>query len=106
MLLRIHNGKSIEDVIIPEGSMYLLPRSIPHNPVRYANTLGLVIEIARPEGKLDALIWYCDSCGDIVYKEEFYCTDLGKQLKPVIEKFAGDKGLRTCKSCGFVNATK
>jgi 3-hydroxyanthranilate 3,4-dioxygenase len=106
MLLRIHEDGIIKDITIPEGSMYLLPRSIPHNPVRYENTIGLVIEITRPEGQLDALIWYCDSCGQIVYKEEFYCVDLGKQLKPVIEKFAADVGLRTCKSCGFVNIAK
>ncbi|KAF9351636.1 3-hydroxyanthranilic acid dioxygenase, partial [Mortierella sp. NVP85] len=77
----------------------------PHNPVRFANTVGIVIERQRPEGALDRLRWYCDECKQIVYEESFVCVDLGKQLAPVIQKYAGDVSLRTCK-CGHVNTAK
>ena len=30
----------------------------------------------------DSLVWFCEKCREEVYKESFYCTDLGMQLKP------------------------
>ena len=86
--------------------MFLLPGNIPHNPVRYADTVGIVIEKQRPAGHLDQLRWYCANCKAKVYEETFYVVDLGKQLKPVIEKFAADEALRKCKNCGHVNLAK
>lgn len=56
--------------------------------------------------KLDALRWYCEKCHEIVYEDSFHCVDLGSQLKPVIERFAASKDLRTCKKCGHLNSTK
>jgi 3-hydroxyanthranilate 3,4-dioxygenase len=38
-------------------------------------------------------MWYCESCRAIVYEESFYCVDLGKQLKHVIEKYQQDAAL-------------
>ena len=40
------DGKAVE-VPIKEGEMFLLPPNIPHNPVRPANSVGLVVEIKR-----------------------------------------------------------
>ena len=57
----------------------------------------------RPEGVLDRMRWYCEACKRILFEEAFYCTDLGKQLKPVIEKYYANKILRTCKACSHVN---
>ncbi|KAJ3397054.1 3-hydroxyanthranilic acid dioxygenase [Lobulomyces angularis] len=107
MLLKIvDEGKIFKDVVIKEGDMFLLPKNIPHNPVRFADTVGIVIERKRPEGFLDALRWYCSECKEVVYEETFFCVNLGVQLKPVIEKFANDESLRKCKSCGHVNIAK
>ncbi len=39
---------------------------------------------------LDSLRWYCEQCKQVVYEESFYCTDLGKQLKPVIDAWAAN----------------
>jgi 3-hydroxyanthranilate 3,4-dioxygenase len=48
--------------------------------------------------------WFCEKCTRVVYDEEFVCTDLGKDLKPIIERYYADSGKRTCKECGHVNA--
>ena len=57
---------------------------------------------------LDTLRWYCENteCREIVYQDSFHCTDLGTQLKPIIELFASNEELRTCKKCGTVNHAK
>ena len=64
------DGKAVE-VPIREGEMFLLPPRIPHNPVRGANTVGLVIERKRREGELDGLLWFCENCNDKLYEEYF-----------------------------------
>jgi hypothetical protein len=41
-----------KDQWIGEGELFLLPANTPHNPVRFEGTVGLVIEVPRPQGKL------------------------------------------------------
>lgn len=93
------------DIVIREGDLYMLPGNTPHNPVRFADTVGVVVEVPR---KLDTLRWYCENteCRAIVFQESFYCTDLGTQLKPVIEGWANDIQKRKCLKCGLVNSAK
>ncbi|KAH6904277.1 3-hydroxyanthranilate 3,4-dioxygenase [Coprinopsis sp. MPI-PUGE-AT-0042] len=106
MLLRVVDEGKFRDIRIEEGEMFMLPANTPHNPVRYADTVGIVIERVRPEGSLDRLRWYCPSpshtAPTVIYEESFHCTDLGTQLKPVIQKWQGNAGLRMCKECGTV----
>lgn len=102
MLLRTFQKGEFVDIPIKEGEMFLLDAHVPHNPIRYADTIGLVIEITRPKEKLDSLRWYCTDCKAIVYEESFYCTNLGEQLVPVIRKWQGSEELRTC-VCGKIN---
>ncbi|THH04911.1 hypothetical protein EW145_g5179 [Phellinidium pouzarii] len=54
MLLRIVEAEEFRDVRIGEGEMFLLPANTPHNPVRFADTVGLVIERVRPD---DAIVY-------------------------------------------------
>ncbi|KAI9144223.1 putative BNA1-3-hydroxyanthranilic acid dioxygenase [Paraphysoderma sedebokerense] len=106
MLLKVVENGEFKDIIIKEGEMFLLPGNTPHNPVRFADTVGIVIERNRRPEEIDRLRWYCEKCQEIVYEESFHCTDLGTQLKPVIEKFANTEELRKCKKCGFMNVAK
>jgi len=55
---------------------------------------------------LDRLRWYCHSPAHdkptIIYEESFHVTDLGSQLKPVIERWQTTEELRKCKDCGTI----
>jgi 3-hydroxyanthranilate 3,4-dioxygenase len=104
MLLKTVNPTTNEfiDIPIDEGDMYLLPPNTPHNPVRFADTVGVVIEQIRPADSIDKLRWYCQECKNLVHEKSFHCTDLGTQIKAAVEEFAGDKEARTCKKCGTI----
>ncbi|KAF8855199.1 3-hydroxyanthranilic acid dioxygenase [Acephala macrosclerotiorum] len=110
MLLRIVDNEKFRDVEIKEGEMFLLPGNTPHNPIRFADTIGLVMERTRLEVSLDRLRWYCTK-GDhekptIIREEVFHCTDLGTQLKPLINNWMENEGLRKCGVCGSVADSK
>lgn len=106
MLLKVVDEGEFKDIHIHEGDSFLLPGNVPHNPVRFANTVGIVVEQDRPEGVNDQLRWYCSNCKEIVYNESFYCSDLGTQVKDAILAFDGDLEKRTCKKCGTLNYSK
>jgi 3-hydroxyanthranilate 3,4-dioxygenase len=59
---------------------------------------------------VDSLQWYCRDPSHakptIIHKETFHVTDLGTQLKPVIQRWMTTEGLRRCKECGTVAAAK
>lgn len=96
------NAKFI-DIIINEGDSYLLQPNTPHNPVRFENTVGIVVEQDRPEGTQDSLRWYCSNCREIICQYDFYMVDLGTQVKEGILQFENDKEKRNCKNCGTFN---
>lgn len=91
-----------QDVKIGEGDIFLLPPGIPHSPQRPAGTIGMVVERMRPEGQNDFLCFYCESCGEVLYKPEFKLKDIVEQLKKVMSVYWSDESLRTCKQCGSV----
>jgi len=95
--------ETFRDIIIKEGEMFMLPAHVPHSPQRFADTVGIVIERARDETELDVLRWYCDDCRHVVHQATLHCTDLGTQLKPVIEGYYASEEQRTCPNCGKVD---
>ncbi|KAG0217410.1 3-hydroxyanthranilic acid dioxygenase [Mortierella sp. GBAus27b] len=106
MLLKVVDNGEFKDLPIKEGEMFLLPANTPHNPVRFANTVGIVIERNRPAEAIDRLRWYCEKCKQIVWEQSFHCVDLGTQLAPIIKQYAAEEDKRTCGACGFVNSAK
>jgi 3-hydroxyanthranilate 3,4-dioxygenase len=88
------------DIPIHEGEMYLLPANTPHNPVRFADTVGIVLEQPRPEGAEDKMRWYCQECKAVVYEASFRCVDLGTQVKEKVVEFSESEELRRCEHCG------
>lgn len=106
MTLRVVDDGEFRDIVIEEGDLFLLPPNTPHNPVRYADTIGLVVEQDRPKGVNDRIRWYCSSCKNIVHQIEFYCSDLGTQVKDAIMSFDLNTEARTCKECGTLNHSR
>ena len=100
MLLKVVDDATFRDIPIQEGEMFLLPPNTPHNPVRFANTVGIVLEQPRPAGSEDRLRWYCQNCGMIVHEAAFHCTDLGTQIKEAVNNFKNDEQKRKCSTCG------
>lgn len=87
---------------VREGEVFLLPRGVYHSPRRPANTVGLVLERPRKADELDAIAWFCPACAGKLHEVQFWCDDIEKGLKSVIEAFNADPALRTCKRCGSV----
>lgn len=106
MCLKVVDDGKFRDIFINEGDSFLLPPNIPHNPCRYKDTIGIVVEQDRPEGVNDAIRWYCSNCEDIVYHTDFYLTDLGTQIKEAIVAFDSNLDVKTCKNCGHINSSK
>lgn len=100
--VRIQEDGEPADVRIREGEMFLLPPRVPHNPIRGANTVGLVIERKRREGELDGLLWFCENCNNKLYEEYFQLADITRQFQGVFQNFYSSEKLRTCKKCGSV----
>ena len=102
IVVKIQEDGQAVDVPIREGEMFLLPPRVPHNPVRGANTIGLVIERKRRDGELDGLLWFCEDCNAKLYEEYFQLEDITTQFQGVFAKFYGHLSLRTCEKCGAV----
>ncbi len=102
IVLRVLEDGRPREIPIKQGDLFLLPAGIPHSPQRPANTVGLVVERRRPEQANDHLHWHCPGCGAVLHDAELHVTDLGKQLKPILEDFFANERLRTCKQCGTV----
>jgi len=54
----VQEGNVQRPVHVPEGHIWLLPASVPHNPTREAGSVGFVFERERFLSELDAVQWY------------------------------------------------
>jgi 3-hydroxyanthranilate 3,4-dioxygenase len=85
------------------GDMYLHPAKIPHSPVRYENSIGLVIERKRAgKGFRDGLLWHCDNCNHKLHEVYFELNDIEKDFQPHYQHFYNSIALRTCNKCATV----
>ncbi|MDZ4759104.1 MAG: 3-hydroxyanthranilate 3,4-dioxygenase [Bacteroidota bacterium] len=88
------------DIPIDEGDIFLLPPRTPHSPQRGEGTVGIVIERKRETAELDGFLWYCENCGQKLYEEYEYVTDIVAQLPVIFEKFYSNEINCTCQNCG------
>lgn len=95
------NGKAVE-VPIKEGDIFLLPAKVPHNPRRFANTVGLVVEHKKKNHEKDGLLWFCESCNHKLHEVYFELSDITTQFQGEFKRFYDSVDLRTCKKCGSV----
>jgi len=102
MNLRVLQAGKAVDIPIEAGEIFLLPKNIPHSPQRPAGTLGVVIERKRNPGEMDGLLWICKNCSELLYREEFFCQDIVKDLLPVIDRFFKSSHVK-CDRCGTDN---
>lgn len=85
------------------GDMYLHPAKVPHSPVRFENSIGLVIERKRNHLDIkDGLLWFCDNCNHKLHEVYFPLNDIEKDFLKHFKNFYSDKSLRTCDNCGTV----
>jgi 3-hydroxyanthranilate 3,4-dioxygenase len=91
-------GRAVE-VPIREGDIFLLPPKVPHNPVRSADSIGLVVERRRRAGEKDGLLWFCEHCNHKLYEEYFELKSIEHDFQKVFATFYGSEELRTCKKC-------
>ena len=90
-------------VPIKAGEMFLLPANIPHNPVRPANSVGLVIERKRQgTNHKDGLMWFCENCNNKLHDTYFELHNVEKDFQPRFKTFYQSEDLRTCDKCGTV----
>tara|TARA_R110001606_G_scaffold117588_6_gene247218 strand:+ start:53151 stop:53684 length:534 start_codon:yes stop_codon:yes gene_type:complete len=103
MILKIIDEKGeMIDVEINEGDIYLLPAKVPHSPQRKASTVGLVIEYPRFKNMKDALEWYCENCGNQLYREEFELKNIETDMPIIFDNYYSDVEKCTCDSCGDI----
>lgn len=100
--LKVIEDGTPRDIVIREGEILLLPANVIHSPRRPVDTVGLVVERQRREDEEESVRWMCDACGNLLHMHQGVITDLGTQLKPVMDAFWASDDLRTCKVCGTV----
>ncbi|MET1255227.1 3-hydroxyanthranilate 3,4-dioxygenase [Aliikangiella maris] len=102
MLLKTQQNGKVVEYPIKAGEVFLLQPNTPHNPIRYANSIGLVIEQVRRPDEIDALMWFCENCNHKLYEERFPLRDIENDFGAVFGRFLNSEALRTCDKCGKI----
>ncbi len=102
IVLKVIEDGVPRDVHIQEGEIFYLPPDIPHSPQRGPDTVGLVIEVKRPEGMEDGLAWFCENCNNELYREPFILQNIETDMPVIFNRFYSNSVLRTCDNCGTV----
>lgn len=102
MELRLMIDDKRVDYPIKAGEIFLLPPEIPHSPVRFENSIGLVIERKRRPEETDGLMWFCDNCDHKLYEERFPLKDIENDFQGVFNRYFSSEENRTCDKCGTV----
>lgn len=97
------DGKPV-DVHLNAGDMFLLPGKVPHSPMRSEGSIGLVVELKRPDAT-DGLLWFCEKCNNKLHEAYFTLNDIEQDFLPRFREFYGSEEMRTCSNCGHVMDT-
>ena len=107
MVLKIADRGKIEDIVIREGDVFLLPPHLRHSPQRPVDgSVGLVVEGTRQPTSTDGFEWFCFDCGERVHRVELVIKDIVKDLPPLFSAFYESTESRTCEACGTVHPGK
>ena len=97
-------GEPARDMPIREGDVFLLPPHVRHSPQRPdPESIGLVIEMARPEGSVDAFEWFCPQCNSLVHRGEVQLQSIVDDLPQMFSAFYDSIDARTCGECGTIH---
>ncbi|MBI1307810.1 MAG: 3-hydroxyanthranilate 3,4-dioxygenase [Bacteroidetes bacterium] len=99
--VRIQEDGNAVDINLSAGDMFLLPGKVPHSPVRSEGSIGLVVELKRPD-TTDGLLWFCENCNHKLHETYFTLEDIEKDFIPRFKEFYGSIEMRTCPECGHV----
>ncbi|MBD3636152.1 MAG: 3-hydroxyanthranilate 3,4-dioxygenase [Crocinitomicaceae bacterium] len=103
IVVTIQENGEARKVAIKAGDMFLLPAKVPHNPVRPANSVGLVVErVRKGTDYKDGLMWFCDNCNNQLHATYFELNNVEKDFQPRFKEFYTSEDLRTCDKCGHV----
>ncbi len=104
--IHIQEDRTKKTMELGPGDMYLHPAGVPHSPVRYEGSIGLVIERKRINlDAKDGLLWFCDNCNNLLHEVYFPLIDIEKDFLSHFKDFYNSEKLRTCKDCGTIMST-
>lgn len=101
MYVRMLERGEFRDHTVGPGQMFYIPPLVPHLNRRPRGSIGLAIHQQRAPGALDAVAWYCESCGEQLHRIDYLFKDLLEQLPPLVRAFLADEDKRTCGRCGW-----
>jgi len=102
MVLKVIDDGEFRDIDIKAGEIFLLPPKMLHSPQRYEHSIGLVVEQKRAPKQQDALCWFCPSCQQPLYRENFTLANIETDLPKVFANFFDNAEHCTCSQCGTV----
>jgi len=102
VIVQVQLDGKMQEVPIKEGDIFLLPPKIPHNPRRFDNTIGLVIERKRKDSEKDGLLWFCEKCNHKLHEVYFKLENIQTQFQEEFKIYYNNIDLRTCKKCDHV----
>lgn len=85
------------------GDHLYVPAGVPHRIVPTSETIQYRYKL--PESELEAIAWYCQSCGHELYREVWELKhELAQEAYSRIARaFSADRQRRTCARCGSVH---
>ena len=96
------DGERRRVVQIKEGEIFVCPGGLAHSPRRFDHTWGLVIERKRKQDEKEEFAWFCEQCDELLLSRVVNQGDIASQVFALYGEFNANKGLRTCRACGYV----